>query len=48
MIRPNKIDWFIYRIFLWWWNPIFAKRPALVMGVIIQASEWLSRNEYED
>jgi len=27
MYRPNKIDWFVYSIFRWWWNPIFSSNP---------------------
>ena len=25
--RPNKIDWCVYHIFRWWWNPILLKIP---------------------
>ena len=25
--RPNKVDWCVYYIFRWWWNPILVKLP---------------------
>ena len=25
--RPNKIDWCVYYMFRWWWNPILVKLP---------------------
>lgn len=32
--RPNKLDWLIYSIFRWWWNPIFIERPEMAKGFI--------------
>lgn len=29
MQRPTALDWLIYRIFRWWWNPIFRANPDL-------------------
>jgi hypothetical protein len=42
--RPNKLDWLIYRIFRWWWNPILVKKPSLVNGLKIEFEKWLERN----
>ncbi len=30
--RPNKIDWCVYNIFRWWWNPILANIPKSQSG----------------
>jgi len=29
MKRPNKLDWLVYTIFRWWWNPILRDKPEL-------------------
>ncbi len=34
MYRPNKVDWFVYSIFRWWWNPIFSSNPKLAEGFV--------------
>ncbi len=30
--RPNKVDWCVYYIFRWWWNPILVKKPESRSG----------------
>ena len=44
MKRPNKLDWLIYRIFRWWWNPILEKKPILVIGIVKELEKWLHTN----
>ena len=29
MKRPNKLDWFVYHLFYWFWNPIFRDNEVL-------------------
>jgi hypothetical protein len=44
MKRPNKIDWLIYHLFRWWWNPILIKNPHLIYGIKTEFEKWLERN----
>jgi len=43
MNRPNFIDWLIYKLFRWWWNPVLRKKPLIVRGLITEMEKW-----YED
>ncbi len=47
MKRPTQLDWIIYRIFRWWWNPILSRNPMLVRGLIVEFEKWLTRNAQE-
>lgn len=40
MKQPNAIDWAIYKMFRWWWNPIFKSNPLYALGV---AAETIQR-----
>ena len=40
MKRPTRLDWLVYRIFRWWWNPIFIDSPILTEGLIIEINRW--------
>jgi hypothetical protein len=40
MKRPNKIDWIVYRVFRWWWNPILRNNPNLLSGLTIEMQRW--------
>lgn len=46
MKRPNKLDWLIYRIFRWWWNPIFKEKAWLGVGLTHGLDNWYK--EYLD
>ena len=45
MRRPNKLDWIVYSIFRWWWNPIFRKDPTLTYESIEKAKAWMDGYE---
>ena len=36
MRRPSKLDWLVYRLFRWWWNPILRRNPNLIDGLIVE------------
>ena len=40
MKHPNKLDWLIYRIFRWWWNPIFRENHNLTTGLILDLGKF--------
>lgn len=44
MNRPTKVDWFVYRIFRWWWNPVFSKNTHLVLGMEMEFRKWRIKN----
>ena len=46
--HPTKIDWLVYRIFRWWWNPIFVRNPHLVMAIKTEFENWLRKNGREN
>lgn len=45
MIRPNKLDWLIYKLFYWRWNKILASRPDLVKVFKMTIDKWVNENE---
>lgn len=40
MKRPNKLDYLVYSIFRWWWNPIFKKNPQMLKFMIGYMNTW--------
>jgi len=44
MKRPNKLDWLIYKIFRWWWNPILVGNAELTRNLILLINEWSVRH----
>lgn len=42
--RPNFIDWAIYRLFMWTWNPILKTHPRLLAGFLDYMQEIQKRN----
>ena len=44
MKRPNKLDWLVYRLFRWWWNPIVRNDIHALDRLIVALGEW--RREY--
>lgn len=40
MKRPNKLDWLVYSIFRWWWNPILQKHPNYIYGMVYEMNKW--------
>jgi hypothetical protein len=47
MKRPTKLDWILYRIFRWWWNPILTKNIHLLIGLRTEIDKWLERNGHK-
>ena len=43
--RPTKLDWLVYRLFVWVWNPIFTRKPWLIYGVKRAIDDWI--RDYE-
>jgi len=44
MKRPTKLDWAIYQIFRWWWNPIFRDNPHLTTKLILMLGDYMKGN----
>ena len=42
MKHPNKLDWLIYKIFRWWWNPILSGNAELTRHLINSMQEWIT------
>lgn len=38
--RPNWLDWQIYRLFRWWWNPILRRNDWAVYGIENELRRW--------
>lgn len=43
--RPNELDWLIYRIFCWWWNPIFNKNKKIGENFLKLSQMMLKRRD---
>lgn len=43
--RPNELDWLIYRIFCWWWNPILTENVKLGEDFLKLSQMRLKRND---
>lgn len=41
MKRPTKLDWLVYRLFRWWWNPVLRKNPLLTAWLGSALDDWL-------
>ena len=44
MKHPTKLDWIIYKIFRWWWNPIFRDNPDLVTNLILKLGTYMEQH----
>lgn len=45
MKRPNKLDYIVYNIWRWWWNPILRKNPHLAKGIAEYMLKWVEENK---
>jgi len=43
--HPNRLDWMIYNLFRWWWNPIFVSHSWLAKGLILEMDKWIREQE---
>jgi hypothetical protein len=42
---PNKLDWLIYRIFRWWWNPILKENFSIAIGLANEMFLWIKKED---
>ena len=35
--------WWVYKLYYYFWNPIFMERPSMVKAYIDHAQEWLDK-----
>lgn len=40
MRKPGFLDWIVYRLFLWRWNPIFQDNPEMLQAFIQYMQQW--------
>jgi hypothetical protein len=38
------LDWIVYSIFRWWWNPILRNDPRLAKGFYDLYGDWMIKN----
>lgn len=43
MKRPNALDYLIFRLFRWWWNPILREHPRMAIEFATWMLEWVER-----
>lgn len=40
MTEPTRLDWLVYRLFRWRWNPILSQNPRLLRGLVAYLQAW--------
>lgn len=40
MAHPTRLDWLVYRLFRWWWNPILRQNPRLLRALVASLQWW--------
>ena len=48
MKRPNSLDWFIYKIFQKWWNPILKRNRPLGLAFVYCMEDWYRRQKNQN
>ena len=41
---PSKLDYLIFRLFRWWWNPILREHPRMAIEFATWMLEWVERH----
>jgi hypothetical protein len=39
--KPNWLDFIIYRLFAWWWNPILEANPSYALALAVECAAYL-------